>query len=151
MRCITRTFHILWKITRVLIPQSSSCYNISMGDYFILLQYWFLDVFSMEYRKFVWSPGSILWKWLIPSSSLGSKSYLNKLNSWRYSFCEIWMAHEYSLLCQTLHWIRIFDSLNCMLCNKNKDIDGDTSSIEEYAINNIKTLHRRRVIIARST
>jgi hypothetical protein len=38
-----------------------------------------------------------------------------------------------------------------MLCNKNKDIDGDTSSIEEYAINNIKTLHRRRVIIARST
>jgi hypothetical protein len=38
-----------------------------------------------------------------------------------------------------------------MSCNKNKETDGDTSSIEEDAINNIRTLRRRRVIIARST
>jgi hypothetical protein len=38
-----------------------------------------------------------------------------------------------------------------MSCKKDKEIDGNTSSIEEDAINNIKTLHGRRVIIARST
>jgi hypothetical protein len=37
-----------------------------------------------------------------------------------------------------------------MSCNQNKEIDADTSAIEEDAINNIKTMRRRRVIIARS-
>jgi hypothetical protein len=37
-----------------------------------------------------------------------------------------------------------------MSCNKGKEMDGDTSSIEKDAINNIKKLCRRRVIIATS-
>jgi hypothetical protein len=38
-----------------------------------------------------------------------------------------------------------------MSCNKGKKMDGDTSAIEEDAINNMKKLSRRRVIITRES